>query len=70
MNIKQQIGQQIQNARKLKGWSQEKLAEELKIGQPDICNLEKGRRTASNTLLQRISDKLGVEIVVSIRKVL
>ena len=50
-----------------RGWSQQRLAEEIGSRQPIISRLERGGSNPSLKFLQRIADALGVSLHVSLR---
>ena len=50
-----------------RGWSQQRLAEEIGSRQPVISRLERGDGNPSLQFLQRIADALGVSLHVSLR---
>jgi transcriptional regulator with XRE-family HTH domain len=56
------LGQQIIQARKNKGISQEQLAEDSKINLRTIQRMEKGETTPHGDTLKRISEALGVPL--------
>lgn len=50
--------------RELKGWSQEKLAEEADISRATISGFENGTiKVTTNTTMDKISDALGVSTI-------
>ena len=59
-NIKQLLGARIREIRKKNKLTQEKLAELVGIGTPNISYIETGRFEPSMDTLEKISDVLGV----------
>ena len=55
------IGDQIKEARKEKGWTQEKLAAELNVSRSAVLNWERGVRNPEKEMLLRISKVLGIQ---------
>ena len=58
MNIKlsqKQIGQRINELRKMKGLSQEDLAKNVKISRPSLAQIELGNRSVDILELQKLS---------------
>src|SRR5574344_400641 len=60
-DIKKEIGKNIKAYRKLKGLTQEELAEKIGIEPPSMSNLERGKFTPSVETLQKLSDILGIK---------
>jgi len=58
-----QLGQQIIQARKNKGISQEQLADNSKINLRTLQRIEKGQTTPHGETLKRISEALGIPLV-------
>lgn len=54
-------GRRIRAFRKLKGFTQEQLANELKVSVSVLGEIERGNRVPSEELIQQISDILNVE---------
>ena len=59
-----QIGQKIKKARKAKGWTQAKLAEQTEFSQQTISLVESGYINVSFLTLKKIVDVLGLKISV------
>ena len=59
--IKKQLGQRIKELRKLKGLTQEQLAEIVGIGTSNISYIETGKFAPSIENFERIVEALGVE---------
>ncbi len=59
-NIKQLLGARIREIRKKNKLTQEKLAELVGIGTPNISYIETGRFAPSMDTLEKISEALGV----------
>jgi transcriptional regulator with XRE-family HTH domain len=60
--LKEQIGKRISDLRKDKGFSQEKLAGLADIDRTYVCDIEKGGRNISITILKKVSEALGVSM--------
>ena len=61
-NIKIRIGERIRELRIKKGFSQEKLALLSDLDRTYIPSIENGKRNISITVLERISNALGMSI--------
>ena len=61
-DIKQQVGQQIREARKAKGLTQKELGEKLGVGEPTVTNYEAGRQNLTIETLQKIADALEIKV--------
>ena len=55
------LGQNIQKARKARGYSQNALAEKLDISREHLAKLETGKRRISLKLLFTLASTLGIE---------
>ncbi len=62
MNIKQRVGNKIKEFRKLKGFSQEKLANLSEIDRTYLPTIEKGERNVSIEILERLAKALEINI--------
>lgn len=62
MNIKQRVGLKIKKFRKLKGLSQEKLANLADIDRTYLPTIEKGERNVSIEILERLAKALEINI--------
>lgn len=60
MELKKLIGKRIQQIRKNKGITQEKLAEMIGIEVPSMSNLETGKFSPSAETLQKLTNVLNV----------
>lgn len=60
-SLKEKLGARIQEIRKSKKITQEKLAEMIDIDIPNISNIERGKRFVSSNTLEKIIDALDVE---------
>ncbi len=58
----QKLGRNIQKARKIKGYTQEELAEVLNISRTHMGHIEQGRKTPSLELLEKIAKALKVKV--------
>lgn len=56
------IGRRIRAYRKLKGYTQQELADELGISIAVIGSVERGTRTPKKQLLQDIAEKLKIDV--------
>ena len=56
------LARRIAEVRKLKGFTQEKLAAEASIDRVALANIETGKRRPTVTTIYRISRALGVDI--------
>ena len=61
MELKKLVGKKIQQIRKRKGITQEKLAEMIGIEVPSLSNLETGKYSPSTETLQKLADVLKVK---------
>lgn len=62
MEIKQRFGLRVKELRKLKGLSQEKLANLADIDRTYLPTIEKGERNVSIEVVERLASALGVSI--------
>ncbi len=62
MDIKQKLGQKIKALRKLKGLSQEKLANLAEIDRTYLPTIEKGERNVSIEVVEKLAKALDVKI--------
>lgn len=62
MDIKQKVGDKIKEFRKLKGLSQEKLANLSNIDRTYLPTIEKGERNVSVEILEKLAIALEVNI--------
>jgi len=63
------VGEIIKEAREAKGWSQKELGHRVRIRQPDISAIERGRHNLTLETLIRITRALGIEeITISFAK--
>ncbi len=60
-NLKSKLGKRIQEIRKAKGLTQEKLAELINIDIPNLSNIERGKKFMTSTTLEKIITVLGIE---------
>jgi transcriptional regulator with XRE-family HTH domain len=61
MDIRKQVGLNVQRLRREIGWSQEDLAFESGLHRTYISGVERGVRNPTVMVLQRIADALSVE---------
>ena len=59
--LKEKLGARIQELRKSKKFTQEKLAELIGLDTPNLSNIERGKRFVSSETLERIIKALDVE---------
>lgn len=62
MDVKQKFGLRIKQLRKLKGLSQEKLANLAEIDRTYLPTIEKGERNVSIIVIEKLAIALGVNI--------
>lgn len=62
MNIKQKFGLKIKELRKIKGLSQEKLANLAEIDRTYLPTIEKGERNVSIEVIEKLAKALEVKI--------
>ncbi len=60
MDIRKQVGRNVQRYRKAKGWSQEHLAFETGLHRTYISGIERGVRNPTVLTVSQIADALGV----------
>lgn len=60
-SLKENFGARIQEIRKSKNLTQEKLAEMINIDTPNLSNIERGKRFVSSETLTRIVKALEIE---------
>ena len=61
-SLQQQIGSRIKELRQLKGYTQAELAELTDLSTNYIGYIERGERTVSLQVLERLAHTLGVEV--------
>lgn len=59
--LKENLGKRIQEIRKSKNLTQEKLAEMIGIDTPNLSNIERGKRFVSSDTLEKIIKSLNVK---------
>lgn len=59
-NLKEKLGARIQEIRKSKGMTQEKLAELINMDTPNLSNIERGKKFMTADTLEKISNILNV----------
>jgi len=62
MNIKQRFGLKIKELRKIKGISQEKLANLAEIDRTYLPTIEKGDRNVSIEVVEKLAKALNVKV--------
>ncbi|HYG88331.1 MAG TPA: helix-turn-helix transcriptional regulator [Azospirillum sp.] len=60
MDIRRQVGLNVQRIRRSRGWSQEELAFESGLHRTYISGIERGARNPTITVLKELADALGV----------
>ena len=60
-NLRELLAQNIKKYRKIRGFSQENLAEKAKTSTTHIGMIEIGKKFPSVELLERIADSLGID---------
>ncbi|MDQ0526539.1 helix-turn-helix domain-containing protein [Azospirillum rugosum] len=60
MDIRRQVGLNVQRIRRSRGWSQEELAFESGLHRTYISGIERGARNPTVTVLKELADALGV----------
>lgn len=60
MDIRKQVGLNVQRIRRTRGWSQEELAFESGLHRTYISGIERGARNPTVTVLKELADALGV----------
>lgn len=71
MDIRKQVGLNVQRLRRELGWSQEDLALESGLHRTYISGIERGVRNPTVLVLQKMADTLGVdaaELLVAAKK--
>ena len=60
LSLKQKLGIRIKKLRKMKGYSQEKLAEIINMDTPNLSNIECGKRFMTAETLEKLANALNV----------
>mgnify|MGYP001809619177 FL=1 len=60
MDIRRQIGLNVQRIRRTRGWSQEELAFQSGLHRTYISGIERGTRNPTATVIQELATALGV----------
>ena len=60
-SFKENFGARIQEIRKSKGLTQEKLAELIGLDTPNLSNIERGKRFVSSSTLEKIINALEID---------
>lgn len=66
-DIKQQVGQQIREARKAKQLTQKELGEKLGVGESAVNKYETGKVNSSVETLQKIAEVLGAKLTIALK---
>ena len=64
MDIRRQLGLNLQRLRREKGWSQEELAFEAELHRTYVSGVERGVRNPTIVIVARIAKALGVATAV------
>lgn len=56
-----ELGARIRNARRARGWTQEKLAGEAGVGRDAVLRVEKGHRNARPSTISKVAGALGLD---------
>jgi transcriptional regulator with XRE-family HTH domain len=67
MDIRRQLGLNMQRLRRQKGWSQEELAFEAELHRTYVSGVERGVRNPTVMIVARIARALGVAPAVLLR---
>jgi len=62
MDICEVVGQRLRELRKLKGLSQEKMAEQAGVNAKYYSEIERGKRNITLKVMEKIADNLGISI--------
>lgn len=65
-DIKQQVGQQIRDARKAKGMTQKELGEKLGVSESVMSRYENGKINFSVDILYKVCVELGAKLEINI----
>ncbi|MCW2239330.1 helix-turn-helix domain-containing protein [Azospirillum canadense] len=60
MDIRKQVGLNVQRVRRTRGWSQEELAFQSGLHRTYISGIERGTRNPTVTVLKELADALAV----------
>lgn len=63
-DVKQRVGSLIREARKAKGLTQKELGDMIGVAESTFSRFEKGGQNLTLDTLQRISDALGVRLLI------
>ena len=56
------VGEKVRAMREKRGWTQAEFARKLKMHQPDLCDLEKGRHSPKLETIEKIADAFEVGV--------
>ena len=65
-DVKQQVGQQIRDARKAKGMTQKEVGDKLGVSESAVNRYENGKVNASLDTLQKLVNVIGVSLEIKI----
>jgi len=60
VTILERLGRNVRRLRSEKGWSQERLAFEAEIHRTYISDIERAKRNATATMIEKLAKPLGV----------
>ena len=60
MTILERLGRNVRRLRSEKGWSQERLAFEADVHRTYVSDIERAKRNATATMLEKLAKPLGV----------
>ncbi|MBO0953033.1 helix-turn-helix domain-containing protein [Fibrella forsythiae] len=66
-DVKQRVGSLIREARKAKGLTQKELGDMIGVAESTFSRFEKGGQNLTLDTLQRISDALGVRLLIDFK---
>lgn len=68
MATRAEIGQSVRQARKILGYTQQKLSEVTRINKTTISEIENGRFTGSFDIFERVLDAVGLQFEATYKK--
>lgn len=60
MTILERLGRNVRRLRNEKGWSQERLAFEADVHRTYVSDIERAKRNATATMIEKLAKPLGV----------
>ena len=67
INLKD-VGKRIREARRVKDWSQQLLADKAGIERPSLSNIERGKNQPTTKVVESIAEALGTNICAFLKK--